>query len=136
MKNLPVKDALKQASSEEATPAHLHELAQHPDHSVKMRVASHANTAEHTLQHIYDNAHTSGDNAERIKNTVINNNNAPAHLINDKIKNYNSKKDGGLYKRRPRFHHHVKKVELARVGSGLRIQSIPVVPRYIGWPHC
>ena len=42
MKNLPTKDALKHASNEETAPADLHELAQHADHSVKMKVASHA----------------------------------------------------------------------------------------------
>ena len=98
MKNLPAKEALKHASNEEATPADLHELAQHADHSVKLRVASNPNTAEHTLQHLHDNAHLFGENAWRIKTAVANNDNAPAHLVNDKIKNFDPKKEQTSYR--------------------------------------
>lgn len=97
MKNLSTKEALVHASEEDASPSDLHELAQHPGALVKMKVAGHGNTAEHTLQHLHDNAHLAGTDEHRLKKIVAGNNNAPSHLVNDKIKSYANENQSDYY---------------------------------------
>lgn len=86
MKNLPAKEALKHAHNPETSAAQLHELAQHPSGDVQRVVAAHPNTAEHTLQHLHDNA--AGEHAKKIKGMALGHHNAPAALIHQALKEH------------------------------------------------